>query len=200
MSRTATPRDLVPEAHNVLGTMLRPFSVGHHILLNRIGSPFCGDSDGDVVSTPEALALAVFVCSSPYSQTEEAILRGEWQSEFARWMTALKPRWYQRTRFVHETESDKFSKYLVDGYRRAPVMRHMTTSGIEFSAPWECLMLARLMTGGFSEREALEKYLPAAWYHYHTHGEIAKAENITDLSKWRKTFWTESDAEKYARS
>lgn len=200
MSRTATPRDLVPEAHCVFGTMLRPFSLGHHILLNRIGSPFCGDSEGEVFATADLLAIAVFVCSTPYSQTEEAIIRGEWQSEFARWMKALKPRWYQRTRFVHETESEKFSNYLKDGYRRAPVMRHMGGNGIEFSAPWECLMLARLMAGGFSESGALEKYLPAAWYHYHTLGEIDKAAKITDIAKWRKTFWTESDAAKYARS
>ena len=197
MSRTATPRDLVPEAHCVLGTMLRPFSLGHHLLLNRVSSPFCGDSDGEIVAKPEALALAVFICASPYSQTVESILRGDLVSDHARWVKMLKPRWYQRSRFIHEKESSKFSEYLKDGYRRAPVMRH-AGGGIELSAPWECLLQARLMNGGYSEKDALEKYLPSAWYHYHTLNEISQSENLTDITKWRKVFWNESDAARLA--
>lgn len=190
MSRTATPRDLIPEAHCVLGTMLRPFSLGHHLLFERIESPFVGDREGDVVASPDQLALAVFICAAPYSQTLDAILRGDWVSEHARWIKSLKPRWYQRSRFIHETESQKFSAYLKDGYRRAPVMRHAIANGVEFTAPWECLMLARLMAGGFSFIEALETYLPAAWYQYHTLGEIKQAENLADITKWRRTFYT----------
>ena len=73
MSRTATPRDLIPEAHCVLGTMVRPFSLGHHLLLTRIQSPFAGD--WDVVCQPEQLALAVFLCAAPYREVLEAIIK-----------------------------------------------------------------------------------------------------------------------------
>lgn len=196
MSRYATPRDLIPEAHCVLGTMLRPFSLGHHLLFARTSSPFEGNEA--VVAPPEDLALAVFICAAPYSQTQEAILRGDWESEHRLWTQKLKPRFWQRTPFKHEVEMQKFTAYLKDGYRRAPVQRHQLANGVEFTSPWECLMLARLMQGGFSERTALELYMPAAWYHYHTISEIRQADNITNVASWRKTFWTEKDALAYA--
>lgn len=196
MSRTATPRDLIPEAHHVLGTMLRPFSLGHHLLFARIGSPFEGDPAAD--ATQDNLAVAVFVCAAPYSVTLDAMLRGDWAGEYSRWLRKLKPRFWRASRFTHETEIEKFQQYLAQGYQRAPVWRHKTAAGIEFTAPWECLMISRLMRGGFSYTEAVEHYLPAAWYHYHTQAEIEQADNLTDIVKWRKTFFTEQDADRMA--
>lgn len=191
MSRTATPRDLIPETHCVLGTLLRPFSLGHHLLFDCIASPFLGAPTAAV--SPEDLAIAVFICGAPYSQTAAALLRGDWSSEFSRWTARLRPRWWQPTRFIHEVESAKFSAYLTDGYRRPPVWRHQLGAGIAFSAPWECLLQCRLVSGGFALGDVLEMYLPAVWYHYHTLSEIAQADNCADAAKWRKTFYTADD-------
>lgn len=190
MSRTATPRDLIPETHSVLGTLLRPFSLGHHLLFDRIGLPFAGDPTAE--ASPEDLALAVFLCAAPYRATSESMLRGEWEDEFRTWTGKLRPRFYQRTRFIHEAESESFSRYLVDGYRKPPVWRH-GTSGITFSSPWECLISCRLVCGGFQMPEVMELYLPAAWYFYHTLSEIGMADNLTDVAKWRPTFYTAED-------
>lgn len=198
MSRYATPRELTPEAHCVLGTMLRPFSLGHHLLFARIGSPFEGKPDAD--ASPEDLALAVFICAAPHSQTQESIIRGEWEAEHRRWTQQLKPRFWQRTRFIHEREAANFAAYLTDGYRRAPIWRH-GGSGITPSAPWECLLQSRLMAGGWSQREVLEGYLPALWYHYQTLREIQQLDNYDPKTcHWRKVFWTEKDATLYARA
>jgi len=190
MSRSATPRDLIPETHCVMATMLRPFSLGHHLLFTRLNLPFEGNAA--VITPPHQLALAVFLCSAPYSQTLEALLRGELEAEHARWLKALKPRWWQRTRFRHDDEAEKFARYLADGYRRAPVWRH--GSGIALSAPWECLLTCRLRAAGFSEREVMEGYLPANWYHYHTLHELKQADNYDPKhTRWNRVFWTAQD-------
>jgi hypothetical protein len=191
MSRVATPRDLIPEAHCVLGTMLRPFSLGHHLLFLRTDLPFVGNPY--VFTSADQLALGVFICGTHYTQTLQAILRGEWANEFSRWHKKLKPWPWQRTRFIHEKEAARFADYLADGYRRAPVWRHESETAVKFSAPWECLLQARLVAGGFSHTEVLEMYQPAAWYHYQTLAEISQADTCTSLAKWRKIFYTEDD-------
>lgn len=195
MSRIATPRDLIPEAHYALGTLLRPFSLGHHLLLIRAGLTF--PENPRAFTTPEQLALGIFICAAPYAQMLEAMLRGDWEAEHAAWTRRLKPRFWQRTRFIHEQEAACFCEYLLDGYRRAPVLGH-GGGGIAFSAPWEMLLECRLVGGGFNSTEVLEMYLPAAWYRYHTLFEIMQADNLTDRAKWRRVFWNNSDAAAYA--
>lgn len=196
MSRTATPRDLIPEAHCVLGTLLRPFSLGHHLLLTRLELPYAGDPDAE--ATSEILALAVFICAARYSETQEAILRGEWSAAHARWTKKLKGRFYHRPKFVHERELKKFAAYLADGYRTAPVCRHQSAGGVQLTAPWECLLQVRLIAAGLGRLETLELYLPAAWYHYHTAAELDQADdpNMTP-ARWRKVFWTTEDEARY---
>lgn len=190
MSRTATPSDLIPEAHCVMGTMLRPFSLGHHLLFVRCGLPFEGNVA--IITNPDQLALAVFICAVPQTQTLEAILRGEWEAEHARWLKQLKPRFWQPTRFRHDDEAEKFARYLADGYRRPPVWRH--GSGMSLSSPWECLLTCRLRSHGFSEREVNEGYLPANWYFYHTLRELKQADDYDPKhARWHRVFWTEQD-------
>lgn len=198
MSRVATPCDLISEPHCVLGTMLRPFSLGHHLLLARIGSPF--EANAAVYAPPEQLALAVFICATSYADTIAAMHRGEWEAENRRWTKALKPRWWQRTRFRQDDEAEKFSRYLAAGYRKPPLWKH-GGNGLELSAPWECLLLARLVQGGFSAAEVLEQYLPASWYHYHTFRELQQADHYhPKQGVWNRVFWTEIDAARYSRA
>jgi len=189
VSRYATALDLVPEPKTVLGTLLRPFSLGHHLLLEKLGSPYAAQPYAD--ADADDLALAVFVCAAPYSETLRAIFRAEWTGEFKRWAKSIR-RW-RRPRFDHATEAAKFAEYLTDGYARPPVWRHETKNAVQLSAPWECLLKVRLVQGGFSEIEALEKYLPAAWYDYYTLSEIRMAENCTDPTRWQKLFFNQED-------
>lgn len=55
----------VPDAWEVLGIRLRPFSLGHIILLHRIGSPFLGGQSTRAAF--DDLALAVLLCSESYN-------------------------------------------------------------------------------------------------------------------------------------
>ncbi len=55
----------IPEPTTLLGLKLRPFSLGHLLLLHRIKSFFAGEDDR---LTYEDLALSVLICSQTYEQ------------------------------------------------------------------------------------------------------------------------------------
>lgn len=196
MGLHATPKDLLPDAHCVLGTMLRPFSLGHHLLLTRLDLAFAGDPAAR--PDPEEFSLAVFLCAAASAEMEACYLAGNLATEHARWTRRLRRHWWQRSRFDAETERAKFKTYLADGYRRPPVMRELT-SLIKFSAPWETLLLCRLAAHGFPPAEARELYLPAAWYCYHTCRELQQADRLDDPARWRQVFYTRELAEQLGR-
>lgn len=186
MRRTATANDLIPEPHRVLGTQLRPFCLGHHLLLRRLHSPFVSDPTAN--AGPEELALAVFLCAAPYADTQATLLAGDWPAVFGRWSRQLRSPWFRRPRFNESKEREKLAAYLRDGYRRAPVWRH-GGPGLKLTAPWECLLLARLGQGGMARAEILELYLPAVWYHYHTLQELQRADNHDGKTPFLPTFY-----------
>ncbi len=196
MSRYATPKDLVPDAHCVLGTMLRPFCLGHRLLLEKIESPYLLGEEGE----GNDLAVAVFICAQTYANCYESFVRGEFESGFKSWLKKLKPRWWQPTRFNHDDETGKFWAYLEDGNRRPPVERHEVKFGLEITSPEHCLIIGKLVAAGFRESDVLEKYLPAAWYDYYTACEMEQASNVTKPEQWRRVFWTKDRAEAWERA
>jgi hypothetical protein len=209
MSRSATSLDLIPEPCRVLGTSLKPFSLGHHLLLSKAESMFAdfrynlnNDEQKEAAmafafkATEYDLALAVFICAAPYSETYAEIMDDKWVKSFKSWIKKLKPRWYQKNRFDYKTEIAKFTEYIATGYMRPPVWSYDAAGGVQISSTWEELLKCRLVGNGFSESEILEKYLPAAWYDYFTVLEIKQAQECADANKWRKVFYTSEDAEK----
>jgi len=54
----------IPEPRTILGLKLRPLSLGHIILLNRVGSPFFTEGEPSFAD----LATAVLICSLPYKE------------------------------------------------------------------------------------------------------------------------------------
>jgi hypothetical protein len=67
----------VPEPHTILGLRLRPFSLGHRILLKRIGNAFLSPegraSEAPVKITYDDLASAVFICAHTWKENLEAL-------------------------------------------------------------------------------------------------------------------------------
>lgn len=64
-------RALWPDRYRCLGRRLRPLSIGHLLLLRRLGSPLV------LGGTPDAadIALAVFICSRPWRRALAAMRR-----------------------------------------------------------------------------------------------------------------------------
>lgn len=187
MKRFATIVETVPTPCQVLGTVLRPFSLGHHFLFVRLGLPYADNPDADAEDVMQFFQ-AVFVCANTYKDNIEGHLSGEWSKRFEEWLKAVK-----KKQFNLKEAQAVFQKHLEDGYRMAPVWRHQV-NGISLSAPWECLLKGRLVESGFSVDEVFEGYLPALWYDYFTSLELEAARDCSDRTKWKKVFYTFGDA------
>ena len=194
--RYADVIECVPEPCQVLGTPLRPFSLGHHLLFKRLALPFergpleeCSRDD---------LIMGVAVCAAPYSETLAEILDGSYARTVEAWMRGVRGPWWRRRRVDWPEAETLFRLHLARGYRKPPVWRHRTEGGLAITAPEECLLKGVLVRNGFSESEVLEGYLPARWYDYWTVTELEKAERCSDAKRWTRTFYTSEDAEAMA--
>jgi len=184
----ASAIETVPEPCHVAGTPLRPFCLGHHLLFSRLELPFARKPLAE--ASQAAIMLGVAICANSYEGTLAALLNGEWPNVIKRWRKRLVGPWWNRRRGNWINTESLFRAYLLDGYKDIP-RRDYIVSGETMSAPWEQLLKCRLVLAGLSESEALNKYLPAAWYDYYTLMEIRSSEGTG--RNFRRSFWTEDD-------
>ncbi len=197
MDQYATSFSTVPEPCAILGTSLRPFCLGHHLLFKRLGLPFCGNP----LATADwaELQIGIAICGQGWCESHEQFLTGQWASVFARWVRDLRGPWYRR-RKIGKTDLFNaevlFRAYLSDGYKRAPVWElEDDKEAISISAPWELVLKNKLVQNGHAEGDVLRKYLPATWYDYYTVSELNAAKVCTDPKKWKRVFFTLEDYE-----
>ncbi len=171
----ANASDCVPEPCEPAGTPLKPFCLGHHLLFVRLGLPFADSPLAD--ASEDQILEGISLCAgASYESTLAAILSGEWEGVFLRWLHRLKKGWRKSGLDWNETEA-LFRAYLADGYHEAPTMRHESSGGIKFTAPWEQLLKCRLVMAGFDESAVINGYLPGRWYDYFTVCELRGVEN-----------------------
>jgi len=187
MNRFASIIETVPQPCRVFGTALRPFSLGHHLLFLRLKLPYANRP----TVQPEQLQLlqAVFICGHSYDENLEGQLSGDWAFSFEKWFSRVK-----KIKFNYGEAREVFQKHLEDGYRLPPVWRHVYTSGITLTAPWEQLLKCRLVSAGFAITDIMNGYLPERWYDYYTVSELRQLDNCVDSAKWKNIFYTVDDA------
>lgn len=191
--RFAEAPEMVPGPFRVGGTPLRPFCLGHHLLLRRMGLPFAGCAQADC--GPEDILMGVAVCAASYEYTLEAVLDGDWPRIIETWRRRSLGPWWKHRRIDWEQSEVDFRLYLDDGYRMPPTWQYHHADVVELTAPWECLLRVRLIRSGFTESEVMNKYLPQAWFDYFTCKELEQFEHIKDLSNWRRIFYRQHHAE-----
>lgn len=187
MNRFAHILETVPVPCRILGTALRPFSLGHHVLFAGLRLPYADNPAAD--GTALEFLQAVFVCAHSYEETLEGQFDGTWAAAFEHWQAAV-----MATNPDFAAGQDLFRRHLLAGYRMAPVWRHISRGDCAFSAPWEMLLKVRLVTAGFTVVEVMNGYLPERWYDYFTAMELRMAETITDPKHWKRIFYTFKDA------
>lgn len=194
MIRVASAFATVPQPCRLLGTTLRPFCLGHHLLLKRLGSPLAGDAEAACERAD--LLVAIAVCATDYETTLNELLDDSWATVFAQWRRDVTGHWWQFWRRKHDLVrvERKFRRYLKDGYEEPPVNKHVGGSTVALTAPWELRLKCTLTRAGFSESEALNGYLPARWYDYFTVLELMQVETLEDPKRWRPVFTTARDA------
>lgn len=111
----------LPEPVTLLGLKLRPYSLGHVLLLHRVESAFvCG---GNV--TYADLALSVFICAQTYREAEASFSDPKLPRFMRKWHDKLTgdPWWRPRLRrrkfavIDLKAKSEAFAKYIEDGSR-----------------------------------------------------------------------------------
>ena len=182
LPKWATAEAMVPEPCRILGTTLRPFCLGHHLLFKRLNL--------EVLEHAAAALPGIFICAgASYEATLNSLLRETWEPEFKAWSAQVKKLHKGRVG-VMESAADAFLTYLADGYRLPPLLQW--DGGVGLSAPWECALKCTLVKNGFSESEVLNGYLPGRRYDYYTLLDLRQF----DIGvKPRLTFYTKEAAQ-----
>lgn len=151
----------VPEPVTILGLRLRPFSLGHLILLHRVESAFVLDSE----ITIEDLALSVFICSQTYKGAVETFSDPDLPKFMLRWHERITgaDSWLCRlglrkpNGFDFWKKCDEFAGYLKAGCQRRQF--HFKDEDCrEVFCPQAQLVKVTLMSEmGFREEDLLDR-------------------------------------------
>lgn len=151
----------IPEPTTLLGVRLRPLSLGHIILLNRVESAYvCG---GDPSFSD--LALSVLICASTYREGLGHLCNPQLSSELKRWAKRLthQDKFLVRLGFRKpvpidfKEKSGEFIDYLAAG-SKIPNYHFNPSDFTEISCPSAQLVKVGLMREmKFSEDEILDR-------------------------------------------
>jgi len=197
MTAFAQATDTVPEPCFILGTSLRPFCLGHHLLLKKLDLPFAGRPRASAGF--DQIQIGIVICGQRYEETLEQLLTGTWEKIFDQWQAEVKKRSPSKA-VIREAEI-LFRAYLEDGYRQPPIWQGEAGHKVSviLSTPWVLALKNRLVMAGYAESEVLNGYLPGRWYDYYSVLELNAARECSDPTKWKSVFITEDDADLIVR-
>lgn len=151
----------------IMGLRVVPYSVGHSLLLHRIGSPLV---IGGEVSRAD-LMEAVMVCSQPVAESIKAM-----RSPLRKAVLWL---WAHRTRGLSfDVEFGKWSEWMA-GQSTAPEILSKPGKSRELAMPWPERMLACCLEIGLTEATVLAMPIGDA-----ERLVLARAETHGDVELW----------------
>lgn len=158
----------VPEPRILLHQRLKPYGLGHEMILRRLRSPFLCSEPCESGQLEQRLFTAVFVCCSDFDEALAGLADGTLPAKFHRWRKLCG-------KLDLDDVVRAFLQYLKDGrlvpeYYRTPSRGSASRPGAPFLLLlWQCLT-GRL---GFSRSEALACPFGLARWHY-----CAQAESV----------------------
>lgn len=153
----------VPEPRTILGLRLRPFSLGHVLLLHRVKSAFLVHTEG--APTYEDLALSVLICSQTYEENLETFNDPSLPEFMRRWhdrITGADSIWcklgFRKARLIDLAQKcSEFTDYIRDG-SRIPDYDFNPGDFQEMACPSVEIIKVTLMRDmHFSEREIMDR-------------------------------------------
>lgn len=152
----------VPEPYQVLGLRLKPFTLGHHILLRRFGCAFVADAETEV--TKGDLLLGCLICSM-------------WNAEFLEFMddpehAAKIIKWGEQCgQFNFAEKCQLFQDYLKASFQEPSFT--IVGEGGDTSGDWsQNLKLAMMIKLGHTEEAVLNTPLASLMSDYFRCAEI----------------------------
>jgi hypothetical protein len=153
--QTAFLKAAIPEPFVILGKRLRPFSLGHELLLQRFENGFAIGSDR--MPTIDDLVFAVWICSQPYEDAIRSI-----QSP----LMGLRLRLWG-WRIGKADLMDKFDlmlSYITEACQRPEVWSKESagSTGREMGTPSIQFLIMSATRNGWSYRESMDMSYPLA--------------------------------------
>lgn len=162
-------KNAVPDPYRVLGLRLKPFALGHYLLLQRFGCAFIQEEPGE--ATIQDLILGVLICS----MSHRSFLQFIEQKDFLKQTAA----WGKKVGIIDfEEKARLFQEYLKQGlhepdYISLKPQNH--SDGDDWAQSLKITMMTRL---NYTEDEALELPLSQALADYY---KLAESEGHIQL-------------------
>lgn len=152
---------MLPDVWSACGVELRPFTLGHALLLTRLGSPLIaveGATELPSIGLGDVL-VAAWVCSRPARQAI-VDLDSHWQMLWLRW---------KRLTRASMMAADQLAllKYINAAYQAPPIKVLQQREGEGRGAPWLAILFVGMVSHcGCTAEEALDTPLATAqWLH-----------------------------------
>ncbi len=172
----------MPQRWTICGVRLKPFSLGHHLLLWKVGSPFVTATAADAGWGDVLLGLAI--CSRKFCNAA-AMLEACWLPWLVKWY-ALQVRvriWWNVLTLTTESEPDRptdnadrngpgvkaalFARYVAKGSEGPNFFRKETSRAVDDGISWAHAMLITLTAHRrHTTEEALNMPLSLAKWEY----------------------------------
>ena len=164
---------IIPEPVTILGQDLRPFSLGHYLLLTRLDCAFVSEDKEPLLGD---LLLGLLVCGNTFEGAQELLRRGERGEDIKAWAEN-----------VGEFEADEKAKLFAEYINAALAMPKFwvkpgeSSGGEKAGAPWPQAMRVKLISeGGFTPTAVMNQPLGQTWWDYLTLNELKGALKIND--------------------
>jgi hypothetical protein len=152
---------VIQEPTTVMGLRLRPFSLGHVILLGRVKSSFV--TEGETLSLHD-LALSVLICAQTYADGLKLFSDRNLSKFFTRWHSKLRGEsWVTRIGWRKPVEIDyaqkarELSDYIQKG-SKVPDYSYQPADFKEMNCPSVQIVKVTLMRDmGFTEAELMDR-------------------------------------------
>jgi hypothetical protein len=167
---------MFPDPVRILGVRLRPYCIGHALLLQRIGSPYVAEDGGRRTESGLGdLFMALWICSQPWDQAEARLRsrRARWLLKWWSWQFHQQPDTQAALAFVC-AETQLF-RYIGHAWRGPTLWEKQRTGPVETpGAPLLAHLKVTLMSSlHCSQHQALSWPVRAALFDYATHAERA---------------------------
>lgn len=150
----------IPEPFRVLGLRLRPLSMGHLILLHRIGSPYIAEaSEAENGNAIGNLAIAALVCSMTFQEGVELLNTPDLGRQIAAWGRRIrKPHWWSREQKIDWAEKHQLFADYIRHSTDLPGHYWTREDGFTVQAPYVQIIKVQLMLKlHFTEAELMDR-------------------------------------------
>jgi hypothetical protein len=155
-------RSAVPDPYRILGLRLKPFSLGHYLLLQRFGCAFIQQNQG--MATREDLILGVLICSMSHQYFLRFIEQQNFEDQVKTWGMKIGI-------VDFKEKAELFQNYLRLGMIEPDyvALQPQNDSGGDWAQSLKITLVTRL---GYTEREALDMPISKALADYYKLAEI----------------------------